>query len=164
MLAMSAAQSVSAAFIVMQTSVQSMFSTLQNTPPNAGRRFVCQNIFLKSHTKSFRPPFSKGGGVEGRHPRRVPQDAKSHSVKKRRRGVKRPGGTFYGREPSPGASSPKRRRWRKKRGEDGEAVKICPCSKRGKFWEPQEDAPMRRITTHGCISFKQHVKDVYVFR
>ena len=28
--------------------------------------------------------------------------------------------------------------WRKKRGEGGEAVKICPRSKRGKFWAPRE--------------------------
>ena len=38
--------------------------------------------------KSFRPPFSKGGGVEGRRPRRVPQDAKLPCLLKAQEGRK----------------------------------------------------------------------------
>ena len=45
--------------------------------------------------KSFRPPFSKGGGVErGKAPENL--------LNKRRRGVKHSGGMFYGGGPSPG--------------------------------------------------------------
>ena len=45
--------------------------------PQKGRFQSVDKLFCGSKTtKSFRPPFSKGGGVEGRRPHRSPQAAK----------------------------------------------------------------------------------------
>ena len=53
-------------------------------------------------SKSFRPPFSKGGGVEGQSPRRSPQTAKSLPIKSAGGGEKQSGGLFFGGNPRRG--------------------------------------------------------------
>ncbi len=83
-----------------------------------GRCSACQRSHLpKRLKKSFRPPFSKGGGVPGQSPgspsledssakESSAEDSSAEggkpSPEERRRGVKRPTGTFYDGKPSPG--------------------------------------------------------------
>ena len=52
--------------------------------------------------QGFRPPFAKGGGVEGQRPRRPPQRTKSSCPTKRRRGVQRPPGRWTAGNPRRG--------------------------------------------------------------